>query len=82
MELSIEEEGPSGNIIRTENVADSELMSTLGPEITPLEEARIEIFQGLIAFVKTELRFVSTIEWEEIIYFQNVMMTPVLMEKK
>ena len=61
---------------------NTELASNLGPEITPLEVARIEIFQELLAFTNAELSDVSTIEWEEVIYFRNLMMTTVLMEAK
>ena len=79
LKLTIEEEEPS-LMVRAGERIDTDLTSTMGPEITPLEEARVDIFAELVAFAKTELRDVSTIGWEEIIYFQNLMVTPVLME--
>ena len=81
LELLIEEEEPSQSA-GAEGLLDTEVASALGPEITPLEVARIEIFSELVAFAKAELRDVATIEWEEIIYFRNLMVTPVLTEAK
>lgn len=49
-------------------------------EMQSLAEARIQLFNCLIALVSLELRLLSTIQWEERVFLHTVMVAPVAMD--
>ena len=44
-----------------------------------LEQSRVKLFSDLIKFASEKFTDVRTIEWEEIIYFKNMILTPMMM---
>ena len=42
----------------------------------------MKLFSELISFTEKEFKSVRTIEWEEIIYFKNMIITPIMLGPK
>ena len=42
----------------------------------------MKLFSELISFTEKEFKSVRTIEWEEIIYFKNMIITPMMLGPK
>ena len=47
-----------------------------------LMEARVGMFTEMIDFAETQFKTLRTIEWEEAIYYKNMILTPMMMGPK